>query len=469
MIWASIRRSRLAPAVLAIALGLPMVAAGQTIEDALANAYRTNPLLLAERARLRAADEGVALALSNWRPSVSFSGDIGKARDWNRTTDTRTGTRTENERVRTPATASATVRQPLYRGGRTVAETSRAENNVQRGRAQLQVVEQQVLLDAATAYTNLLRDAAVLDLNVNNEQVLTRQLTAARDRFQVGEVTRTDVAQAEARVARARADRIQAEGNLTSSRANYQRIVGEVPGRLQPARLPANLPTTEAQAQKMAAENPTLVSAMFNERAAQDNIDVVAGELLPTVNLQGALTRSEESQTRGFDRDTASVSVVVSVPLYQQGAVEARVREAKQTHGQRRIEVEDARRRALEDTTRAWEALSTARARLQAINTQIRAAQVALEGVTQEARVGSRTVLDVLDAEQELLDAKVNLVRSQRDEIVAAFQLASATGQLTAQRLNLPVEIYDPTVNYNETRGRWWGTSINADGAAKQK
>lgn len=459
-------RSLLATALL---IGIPLAASGQSIEEALATAYRTNPQILAERARLRATDEGVAQALSNWRPSVTFSGDIGKARDWSRTTDTRTGTRTENERVRTPATASATVRQPLYRGGRTVAETSRAENSVQRGRAQLQVVEQQVLLDAATAYTNLLRDAAVLDLNVNNEQVLSRQLQATRDRFQVGEVTRTDVAQAEARLSRSRADRIQAEGNLTSSRANYQRIVGEVPGRLQPARVPGNLPTTEPQAQRMAAENPTLISAMFNERAAQDTIDVVAGELLPTVNLQGALSRSEESQTRGFDRDTASVSVVVSVPLYQQGSVEARVREAKQVHGQRRIEVEDARRRALEDTTRAWEALSTARARLQAINAQIRAAQVALDGVTQEARVGSRTVLDVLDAEQELLDAKVNLVRSQRDEIVAAYQLASATGQLTAQKLALPVEVYDPTINYNETRGRWWGTSINADGESRKK
>lgn len=465
-----LRRTAVSRAVLvAILLGAPVMASGQSIEEALANAYRSNPQLLAERARLRATDETVAQALSNWRPNVTFSGDIGKARDWSRTTDTRTGRTSENERVRTPATASATVRQPLYRGGRTIAETSRAENSVQRGRAQLQVVEQQVLLDAATAYTNLLRDAAVLDLNVNNEQVLTRQLTATRDRFQVGEVTRTDVAQAEARVARSRADRIQAEGNLTSSRANYLRIVGEVPGRLQPARVPGNLPNTEAQALKMAADNPTLLSAMFNERAAQDTVDVVAGELLPTVNLQGSLSRGEETQTRGFDRDTASVAVVVTVPIYQQGSVEARVREAKQTHGQRRIEVEDARRRSMEDTTRAWEALSTARARLQAINTQIRAAQVALDGVTQEARVGSRTVLDVLDAEQELLDAKVNLVRSQRDEIVAAFQLSAATGQLTAQKLALPVEVYDPTVNYNETRGRWWGTSINADGEAKRK
>jgi TolC family type I secretion outer membrane protein len=443
-------------------------AVGQTIEEALAGAYRSNPQLLAERARLRATDELVAQALSNWRPSVTFSGDIGKARDWSRTTDTVRNTRSESERVRTPATAAATVRQPLYRGGRTVAETSRAENSVQRGRAQLQAVEQQVLLDAAIAYTNLIRDAAVLELNINNEQVLTRQLTAARDRFQVGEVTRTDVSQAEARVARARADRIQAEGNLTSTRANYRRVVGEAPGRLQPARLPPMLPTTEAQALQLVTENPNVQAAQFNERAARDTVDVIAGELLPSVNLQGSLQRAEESQTRGFDRDSATVQLTLAVPLYQQGQVEARVREAKQTAGQRRIEIDDARRRALEDTTRAWEALSTARARLQAIRSQIRAAEVALEGVIQESRVGSRTVLDVLDSEQELLNAKVQLVQSQRDEIVAAYQLAAATGQLTALKLGLPVDVYDPTRNYNETRGRWWGTSIGNDpGPAK--
>jgi TolC family type I secretion outer membrane protein len=444
-------------------------ASGQSIEQALASAYRTNPQLLAERARLRATDEQLAQALSNWRPSVTFSGDVGKGRDWTRTTDTVTNRTVETDRIRTPATAGVTMRQPLYRGGRTVAETSRAENNVQRGRAQLQQIEQQVLLDAATAYSNLLRDGAVLELNVNNEQVLTRQFAAARDRFQVGEVTRTDVSQAESRLARARADRIQAEGNLTSSRANYVRIIGEPPGRLQPARLPGSLPSNQTQLAQMVAENPTVAAALFNERAARDTIDVVAGELLPTVNLQGSLQRFEESDARGVERDRATIQIVVAVPLYQQGSVESRVREAKHTAGQRRLEIDDARRRALEDATRAWEALTTSRARIQAIQTQIRAAQVALEGVQQEARVGSRTVLDVLDAEQELLNAKVSLVQSQRDEVVAGYQLASSTGQLTAQKLGLAVDVYDPTDNYKKTRGRWWGTSVEDDATQKRK
>jgi TolC family type I secretion outer membrane protein len=275
------------------------------------------------------------------------------------------------------------------------------------------------------------------------------------------------VAQAEARIARARADRIQAEGNLTATRANYKRVVGEAPGRLQPAKLPPNLPTSEAMALQRISDNPTVMAAAFNEKSARDNVDVIAGELLPTVNLQGTLTRGEETQTRGTDRDTASVQVTVAVPLYQQGLVEARVREAKQVAGQRRIELEDARRKAMEDTTRSWEALNTARARIVAIGAQIRAAEVALEGVIQESRVGSRTVLDVLDAEQELLNAKVQLVQSQREENVAAYQLTSATGQLTALKLGLAVEIYDPTRNYAETRGRWWGTSIGGAAPAQ--
>lgn len=215
------RRARSAGIVaLAVSAMLSASAGAQGIEETLAAAYRTNPLLLAERAKLRATDELVAQAMSNWRPSVSFGSDIGRARDENSTTNTMTNAVTETQRLRTPTTTGVTVRQPLYRGGRTVAETSRAENNVQRGRALLQGIEQQVLLEAATAYLNLTRDTAVLELNVGNEQVLGRQLAATRDRFQVGEVTRTDVAQAEARVSRARADRIQAEGNLTSTRAN---------------------------------------------------------------------------------------------------------------------------------------------------------------------------------------------------------------------------------------------------------
>jgi outer membrane protein len=452
------RRSVLLGAAASLALMIGASAQAQTMEEVLALTYRTNPQLSADRARQRATDEGVPRALSNWRPTVTVSSQAGKARDRLRQ-EVANGNTVKVDANRTPEVATVQVTQPLYRGGRTLAETSRAENIVLQGRAQLQSTEQSVLLDAATAYTNLLQDQAVLDLNINNEQVLQRQLDAARDRFQVGEITRTDVSQAEARLSRARADRIQAEGNLTSSRANYVRIVGQPPGRLSPARVPNVLPGTEADALNIAAaENPAVISARYAERAARDDVDLVAGEFLPTVSLQGTVSRQHETQTAGLERDVAEASVVLSVPLYQAGSVDARVREAKQTAMQRRITAEDTIRRAREDATRTWEALTTARARIQAFQAQIRADEIALEGVEQEARVGSRTVLDVLDAEQELLDAKVNLVRAQHDEIVASYQLAAALGRLTAQSLKLAVEVYDPTAYYNRTRERWWGT-----------
>jgi TolC family type I secretion outer membrane protein len=461
------RRRRLGALFAAgVALAAP-AAPAQSIEEALALAYRTNPQLLAERARQRATDEQVALALSNWRPTVTAGSDIGKARDWNHVTDTVTSTTTDNSRVRTPINGAVTVRQPIYRGGRTVADTSRAENAVQRGRALLQNTEQNVLLDAATAFTNLLRDLAVLELQINNEQVLTRQLQATRDRFQVGEVTRTDVAQAEARLERARAQRILAEGNVQVGRAAYLRVIGEPPGRLTAARLPPSLPSSQGQAVQQTGENPAVQAAVFNERAARDSVDLIAGEFLPSVNVQAGGTSANENQTRGVDRDSVFIQLLLSVPLYQAGSVDARVREAKQIVGQRRLEIDDARSRAKEQATTAWEALNTARASIQAFAAQIRANEVALEGVEQEAKVGSRTVLDVLDAEQELLDSKAALVRAQRDEIVAAYQLSAAVGQLTAQKLGLAVEIYDPTAYYNANRDRWWGTDIREGNTAK--
>ena len=432
------------------------VSSAQTIDEALAAAYRSNPQILAERARLRATDEGVPRALSNWRPVVTLQGQAGTGRDTLRT-DTPAGT-TTTDRTRSPYLAQLQVSQPLYRGGRTEAVISRAENLVQRGRAQLHAIEQQLLFDAATAYLDVLRDQAVLDLTVNNEQVLQRQLAATRDRFQVGEVTRTDVSQAESRLARARADRIQADGNLTSTRATYLKVIGSPPGQLVVPQPLANLPDSDQAVLEGATNNPNVISARFNEKAAQDDIDLVYGEKLPTVSLTGNLARQHETSTPGLERDVAEALVVVTVPLYQGGSVDARVRETKQTAGQRRIEVDDTLRQAREQATRSLETLTTARARVTAFREEIRSAQIALEGVEQEARVGSRTVLDVLDAEQELLNARVDLVRARRDELVAAYALAASIGRLTARDLGLSVDIYDPTAHYNQTRNRWYGT-----------
>ncbi len=439
-------------------------ASAQTIDDALTAAYRTNPQLLAQRAALRALDEGVPQALSSWRPTVTLSGSLGKARDTTRTTNTVTENTSIVERYRTPDLASLSLTQPLYRGGRTLASTSQAENRVQQGRANLHSVEQAVLLQAATDYANLLRDQATLELNTNNEQRLGRELEATRDRFQVGEVTRTDVSQAEARLAQARAARTTADGNLISTRAAYERDIGSLPpARLAPTRLPQNLPQSEAEARSGAANHPDFIAARFAEKASADAIDVVLGEKLPTVSLTGSIARNTENQTRGVQQDTGSVALTVSVPLYQAGEPDARARVAKQQHGQQRLTVDLQRRSTIETAVRAWDGLAIARGQIESFQAQIRSAEVALEGVQQEARVGLRTVLDVLNAEQELFQARVSLVTSQRDEAVFAYTLLAATGRLTAGDLGLPVDIYDPTRYYNETRGRWFGTGISSE------
>ncbi|HSK38355.1 MAG TPA: TolC family outer membrane protein [Arenibaculum sp.] len=430
-------------------------AAGQSLEDALAQAYMGNPTLEAQRAQLRATDELVPQALSGYRPNAEISAEYGIE-----STESRTQTGTV-DRTTHPAAAALSVTQPLYRGGRTVAATERAESLVQAQRAALLSAEQEILLDAVVAYLDVVRDQAVVELNVNNVQVLQRQLDAFRDRFSVGEITRTDVSQAEARLARSLADRIQAEGLLQASRAVFTRVVGSSPGELDAPtpefQLPGSLDETVTLAQE---NNPSVVASQYSEQAALGAVDQVRGELLPEIGVQGALSRSWEPQSSVSRADGASITAQVRIPLYQAGVVSARVREAKHTAGQRRIEIEETRRQVREAAIRAWEALTTARAAIRSRQSQVDAAEIALEGVRQEAVVGARTTLDVLDAEQELLDARVELVRSQRDETAAAFQVLAAIGQLTARQLGLPVEYYDPEIYYNEVRGKWYGTGI---------
>jgi outer membrane protein len=287
-------------------------------------------------------------------------------------------------------------------------------------------------------------------------------LEATRDRFRVGEITRTDVSQAEARLAKATADRIKAEGDLKTSVAAYQSTIGSPPEKLQPPKQVSNLPTSLDEVVSLSSgRNPDVIYADYLERAAKDNVNLVFGELLPTVSLDGTAGRAWRSSAANSKTETIEGKVSISVPLYQAGEVDSRVREAKQTAGQKRLEAEQSRRTAIETGTKAWENLVSARARIESYGAQIKASEVALEGVTREAAVGSRTVLDVLNAEQELLDARVNLVKASRDEELAAYQVRSAIGTLTASHLNLPVKIYDKEKHYKDVRGQWFGTGVD--------
>jgi outer membrane protein len=431
-------------------------AAGQTLQEAMALAYANNPTLQTARAALRVVDENVPQALAGWRPTVQLTGSIGSVDS--QTTNTRNGVRTSNDRD--PLTASAAVTQPIYRGGRTVAQTRRAENQVLAQRARLYATEQQVLQDVVNAYVAVIRDQEEVRLNTNNEQVLMRQLQATNERFRVGEITRTDVAQAESRLAGARASRADAEGRLQTSRATFTRLVGQAPQRLtppQPLRPPAQ--NSRDAASIAMQNNPNVVAALFDEAAARDQIDVQFSALMPQVSITAQTFRNDNSQSRDVRQTGSQVTANLTVPLYQGGAEHAAVRQARQQAQQSRMVVEDQRRTAAQQATQAYETLIAARASVESVRAQIRAAEIALDGVQREAVVGSRTTLDVLNAEQELLNARVSLVRALANVITASHSLASAVGRLTARDLSLPVPIYDAQAYYRAVRNRWagWG------------
>lgn len=447
-------------AAIAFTCGVFSVSAdAQTIEEAFSSAYLTNTGLQAARAKLRAKDETVNQAISNWRPNVEFSASAG----FNRVESAsgRVGSSNGNfgsRGLRKPKSGEITVEQSLYRGGQTIAETEQREFEVQAQRAELIEVEQGVLLRAATAFINVVRDQAVVELQINNEKVLLRQLEATSDRFSVGEVTRTDVSQAEARLARAKADRIQAEGDLENARTTFERVIGMPPADLKSPALKYELPETlESAINEASKKSPNVVSAFFIEKAAQKNVKKITGELLPEVNLEGSFRKSADEASAGATNESAQILATLRIPLYQQGAVSSRVREAKEQAAQWRLTYLDEQRAAVETSRTAWEDLQTARARIEAFKVEIESSEIALEGVRQEANVGSRTVLDVLDAEQELLDAQVNLVRAERDEFVAATELAAAVGNLTAKEYNLDVKYYDDSEYYNKVRDKIYG------------
>ncbi|WP_247877912.1 TolC family outer membrane protein [Azospirillum sp. TSO22-1] len=437
-------------------------AAAQTLEEALAQAYSTNPTLASQRAALRAADERVSQALSGYRPTVQGTLSAGGTRT-NSAFESAGGNRSTS--AATPKSAGLSVTQPIYDA--TVGpNVRRTERLVEAQRATVVNTEQQVLLNAATAYLDLVQNQAVLTLNTNNEQVLRRQLEAARDRFRVGEYTRTDVSQSESRLAASIANRISSEGTVAASRAVYERFIGTMPGKNLKAPKPTfKLPATLDEVAEMArANHPSVLAAAFTEAAQRDAVDQQFGRLLPSARLTAQGSRTYDPGTSSGltinRQDSGSFQAQVVIPLYSAGQPEALVREAKETANQARIQIDETRRQVAAAAISSWQGLMTARASIDSFQTQIKAAQIALEGVRQEAQVGSRTVLDVLNQEQELLNGRVNLVRAQRDEMVQAFTVLSAIGQLTAQQLRLPVQYYDLEAHYRATRDKWIGTGV---------
>jgi outer membrane protein len=427
----------------------------QTLTEAFAYAYNNNPQLLAQRALLRSTDEQVPQALSNWRPTVNFTGQAG----FTRAGSAATGAPTQFFSFPTRS-LDLRVTQPLYRGGRTEAQTRQAINTVQATRAQTLGVETTVFQAVAQAYLDVVRDQTLLEVATNNEAVLRRQLEATRDRFRVGEVTRTDVAQAESRLAAGRAQVLTAESNYVSSKAVYRQTIGVEAGTLAPASpVDRFSPRTLAQAVTTGRElNPSVAAAMFGIDVAALQVKINEGALAPTVTATASVQQQWETNTNTqLQQFNASLVGQVTVPIYQGGAEYSLIRQSKETLGQQRISLDTARDQVQAQVVQSWGQLEAAKAQIQATQAQVNSAEIALNGVREEARVGQRTTLDVLNAQQELVNARVALVTAQHDRVVASYSLLSAVGGLSVVGLGLKTNVYDPMTHYQQVRDRWGG------------
>jgi outer membrane protein len=441
-------------------------AVADTLETALIQSYQNNPQLNAQRAAARVTDENVAIALSGYRPRVSATASLGEVYldTFSRgPVSPITGGQTYSRAVGEDAVSNygATATQTLFNGFQTSSRTRQAEAQVFASRELLRTTEQTVLLNAVTAYMNLLRDTAVLDLQRSNVNVLEATLRQTRDRFNVGEVTRTDVAQSESRLAAGRSSLLGAESNYTTSKSAYRQVVGVEAGKLTAAApvdrfSPSNL---KAALTRGSTEHPTILTATYNVDAAVFQVKIAEGALYPTLTVQGAVQKSFGSATNfsTLQQLSASVTGQLTAPIYQGGAEYATIRQAKETLGQRRLDLDTAREQVLQTVTQAWGQLQAAKAQIEATTAQVAATEIALNGVREEARVGQRTTLDVLNAQQDLVNARVALVTAQRDRVVASYTVLAATGALSPQILKLRLQTYDPVVHYQQVRDSWFG------------
>jgi outer membrane protein len=446
----------------------------ETMSGALARAYAGNPDINQQRAGVRATDENLPRATSTWRPTATATAQYG----YNHLDETSaaptsvaagsssaasavSGTPSLKLRAATaPWNYGLTVSQNLFNGNRTVNGVRQAESNIFGARETMRNTEENVLLNGATAYMDVLRDTAILDLRKNNIIVLQEQLRQTVDRFKVGEVTRTDVAQAESSLATARSDYFTAQANLETSIADYRQVIGVQPTRLEPARtIESLLPHTLGVAVQLAlAEHPQVQAALHAVDAAALQVKLVEGELYPTLNLVGSVQSNyNELGVPGLRIFNASIVGQLSIPIYEGGEVYARARQAKETLGQARLQADLQRDMVRAAVVSSWGQLDSARGVIQSSTASVKSNEIALDSIRQEAQVGQRTTFDVLFQQQQLLNARVALVTAQRDRVVASYAVMAAIGRLSAANLNLAVTEYDPTIHFDQVKDKWIG------------
>ncbi len=439
--------------------------AAETIESALAKAYQNNPQLNAQRAIVRQADEGVPAALSGYRPTISANATVG--REYTDTTQKIPplppalpgGVSFEAKGLSSPSSVGLSGTQTFFNGQRTANSVRKAESQVAAARETLRMMEQSVLLAAATVYMDVSRDTANLQVQENNVRVLERTLQDTRNRFTAGQVTSTDVAQAEAQLAAGQATLSAAQSTLMTTRANYRRIIGVEPTNLEPATPVDRLaPSTLSTAITLGIEqNPSVTAALYGVDVAQLQVKIAEGALWPTISGQYNVEKQYEPQLLTPKLFTNEVTLNLSVPIYQGGAEYSAIRLDKEALDQERLTVDQVRDQTRADVVQAWGQLQAARAQVEAAVRENDAAARALTGVRNEALAGQRTTQDVLNAEQVLVNARQSLIVAQHDRVVASYSLLSAVGRLSARELGLPVSIYDPQVHYHQVRDSWIG------------
>lgn len=446
--------------LMAISLGAGAAASAhaETLLDAVAAAYEYSPRLDAERARLRATDEGVAQAHSGYRPQVEFNADVGR-------TTAHSKPNLGGNGAYSPRGYSFDLVQPVFRGFQTINGINEAEAAVRAGRETLRNVEQDVIFNAVTSFANVVRDQEIVRLREEGLEFYNQELKATRDRFAVGEVTKTDVSQAEASRAAAVGALDVARANLKSSRALYEQTVGHAPGKLVfPGLNSPLLPKSLKEAIAIsAAENPAVVASLYLEQGARYTVDRIRGELLPTAELDANYTERFDTSVVTEQAESASVVGRVRVPIYTNGGVEARVRAAKHTHISRIQEIEQARAEAQSSVAQAWAQLQGYKAQIESEKIQIEANRVALNGVQEEEKVGQRTLLDVLNARQALLESEIQNTGSRRNVVVATYAVIQAIGRLNVAELGAVATVYDPAVHTDEVRRKWFGIDITHD------
>jgi outer membrane protein len=448
-----------AATVVLMAVAGPVPALADTIEAALVRAYQNNPQLNAQRAQVRIIDENVPQALAGYRPQAAVTASLGY--QYTDTNSVAPGFGGEIHGTEPPRSAGATVTQTLYNGNQTANKTRAAESQVSGAREALRVLEQTVLLSAATIYMDYLRDAAIVEVQKSNTRVLEETLIQTRGRAELGELTPTDVAQAEAQLAAGKTQQLTAEANLTTTASNFRRIIGNEPQQLAPGSpvdrfLPATLPGAVSLS---LTQNPNVTATMFGIDVNYLQVKINEGALLPTVTLQASVQQAYEQAQVLYRSFGASATAQLSVPVYQGGAEYSLIRQSKETLAQQRYNLDTIRDQARANVVTTWGQLVAGKAQVASAQVQVTASEIALNGVRDEARAGQRTTLDVLNAQQALVNARVALVTAQHDRVVASYAVLNAVGRLSPQVLHLATSAYDPSAHYHQVRDKWIGVA----------